>query len=107
MNRQELINLVQKIVADAKELCDKHTSEKSAPVNYACVFSKSVEEFEMLLPFAQELGSVVEETKMGPVFQIMPINTVAGPLELLKIRKPDSKRPERGDADFTVSNYAQ
>ena len=24
---------------------------------------------------------------------------------MLKIRRPDPKRPERGDADFTVSDY--
>jgi len=107
MNREELISLVQMIVAEAKELSDKHTTEKSAPVNYACVFSQSSEEFETLLPLAHVLGSVVEDTKMGPVFQIKPIDTVAGKLELLKIRKPDQKRVERGDADFTVTNYSE
>lgn len=44
---------------------------------------------------------------MGPVFLIEPILTVAGPLRLLKIRKPDSKRPEIGDADFTLDNCDQ
>ena len=33
------------------------------------------------------------------------MKTVAGLLKLLKIRHPDSTRPERGDADFTVTNF--
>jgi hypothetical protein len=31
--------------------------------------------------------------------------TTAGRLQLLKLRAPDKSRRERGDADFTVSNY--
>lgn len=42
---------------------------------------------------------------MGPVFHITPIATAAGDLELLKIRRPDPKREEMGDADFTLSDY--
>jgi hypothetical protein len=44
---------------------------------------------------------------MGPVFHIAPLSTVAGALRLLKIRRPDSKRPEKGDADFTVTDYGK
>jgi len=58
-----------------------------------------------MVEVAHQLGSVVQETPTGPVFQIKPISTVAGALRLLKIRRPDPKRPERGDADFTVTNY--
>jgi len=44
---------------------------------------------------------------MGPVYHIQPIKTVSGNLKLLKIRKPDSTKPELGDADFTVGNYSE
>jgi hypothetical protein len=50
---------------------------------------------------------VVEETSTGPLFHIQPLNTIAGKLRLLKIRKPDTTRLELGDADFTVSNYPE
>lgn len=30
---------------------------------------------------------------------------MSGTLPLLKIRQPDPTRPERGDADFTLSDY--
>lgn len=55
----------------------------------------------------QNIGNVIKETPTGPLFHITPLNTVAGKLQLLKIRKPDATRPELGDADFTVTNYAE
>jgi hypothetical protein len=33
------------------------------------------------------------------------ITTPAGILRVLKIRKPDPTRTERGDADFSINNY--
>jgi hypothetical protein len=42
---------------------------------------------------------------MGPVFKVEAISTKAGDLRILKIRKPDLNRKERGDADFTLTNY--
>lgn len=97
--------LIQNIVKNAKDLKDKYTDQKNAPVNYACIFCQSKEEEENFLKLAHKLGTVIQETKAGPVFQISPLDTIAGKLQLLKIRKPDSTRPERGDADFTVSDY--
>jgi hypothetical protein len=44
---------------------------------------------------------------MGPIFLLNPIDTVAGKLKLLKIRKPDERRNELGDADFTIDDYSQ
>jgi len=52
-------------------------------------------------------GKIIEETLTGPLFHIQPLETIAGKLQLLKIRKPDVTRPELGDADFTISNYAE
>lgn len=96
---------VQKIVGDACALKNTHTSEQDAPVNYACVFAQSDYEYEALLEEIQKLGKVVKDTKMGPVFLVEPIETVAGPVRLVKIRKPDPQHTERGDADFTVADY--
>ncbi|OGN28169.1 MAG: hypothetical protein A3A33_02330 [Candidatus Yanofskybacteria bacterium RIFCSPLOWO2_01_FULL_49_25] len=107
MKHSEFVKMVQDIVKEAHELCDKHTTEKTAPVNYACIFAQSEEEYDTLLACAQELGTIVQEKASGLVFQIRPLDTVAGKLEVLKIRKPDAKRPEQGDADFTVSDYVE
>jgi hypothetical protein len=105
MTIDQLKKLVQEIVEDASRLCAARTSEGSAPVNYACVFAQSEIEYEELVNLARQLGPVVRETAMGPVFHTAPLETVAGNLELLKIRRPDPKRKERGDADFTVADY--
>ncbi len=100
-------NLVKEIVAQANSFKNTLVKE-NVPVNYACIFSQSEEEFKMLLEATLQLGGkVVIKTQAGPVFQIDPLLTIAGNLQLLKIRKPDPKRPERGDADFTLQNYDQ
>jgi pimeloyl-ACP methyl ester carboxylesterase len=105
METSELETLVKEIVRRAKELKDRHTEERSAPVNYACVFCHSEEEYDDLVEAANRIGKVVDNTPTGPLFHIKPIDTVAGSLKLLKVRMPDETRPERGDADFTVQDY--
>ena len=105
MRTDELKELTRAIVAEARRLSAKHTTEPDAPVNYACIFAQNSEEYYSLIAAAKELGTVIDDTAMGPIFQIAPLSTEAGTLRLLKIRRPDPKRPERGDADFTVANY--
>lgn len=105
MNINELKQFVKEIVKKANDLKNKHTSEEEAPVNYACVFCQSEEQYNNLLKITSTIGKIIKETPTGPLFQIKPLNTVAGELKLLKIRKPDPTRKELGDADFTVSDY--
>jgi hypothetical protein len=105
MKVDELKTLIREIVAESRRLSAAHTPEQQAPVNYACVFTQSTAEYEEMVNVARQLGPVAQETPTGPVFYIAPLSTVAGTLRLLKIRRPDPKRPERGDADFTVADY--
>ena len=107
MDVKNLKSMIQKIVEQACVLKDKHTNQKNAHVNYACIFSQSEKEYKELIEISGKIGKVVEEMVSGLLFQIKPLNTVAGTLQLLKIRIPDVTRPERGDADFTVSNYPE
>ncbi len=99
-------DLVREIVREAQALKDARTSETRARVNYACIFAQSSREFAELLRHADNLGEPVQETATGPIYQIPPLDTSAGPLQLLKIRTPDVTHFDRGDADFTVSDYA-
>lgn len=105
MTTKELEKLAQNIVAASKCLSESYTHERNVPVNYVAVFTHSEDEYAELTDCAKEMGNVVQETATGPVFLIAPISTVAGTLKILKIRRPDPKRPERGDADFTLSDY--
>ncbi len=106
MNTKYLKTIVQEIVEHACALKNKHTDEKNAYVNYACIFSQNKEEYEKVIEVARNIGTVIKETSTGLLFHIRPIDTVSGKLKLLKIRLPDSTRPEKGDADFTVSDYS-
>lgn len=107
MTPEDLQHLTQDIVQRAVDLCRQHNIESSARVNYACIFTQSDAERAAMLAAAHQLGDVIVETPSGPIFCFpQPLPTVAGPLRLLKIRKPDPLRPERGDADFTLRDYA-
>lgn len=105
MKDGDLIELVKNIVSQAKSLKDRHTAELDAPVNYACVFARTDCEYEELTAAVQRVGKVVKETKSGLLYHIKDLETVGGKLRILKIRIPDPTKPERGDADFTVSDY--
>jgi len=102
MNYQRII---QDTVKQASVLKGKHTTEKDAPVNYVCIFTQSDKEYQELDVQVAKTGKVIKETKMGNVYQVDPMQTVAGKLQIVKIRKPDPERLEWGDADFTVSDY--
>ena len=105
MKTDELKELVKNIVEQATALKDKHIEHKDAPVNYACIFSQSQEEYEELLEAANKIGEIIKDTPTGPLFHIEPLQTIAGALKLLKIRRHDPTRPENGDADFTISDF--
>ncbi len=104
MDTNDLKELVKDIVAKADEMKQRLVREPT-PVNYACIFCQSDDEYILFLKLAKQLGTVVQETAAGPVFYIEALPTVAGNVRLLKIRRPDFTRLERGDADFTLSNY--
>src|ERR1035441_2513557 len=102
MTLNDLQVIAQSIVAQARVLSDKHTSERNAPVNYACIFTQSNFEYEEMLSLARQLGNVAEETAMGPVFSITPIPTEAGGLHLPKIRRTPPHQPAPRDDDCTT-----
>ena len=105
MKTKEIKKLIREIVEQAVDLKNKHTAENDAPVNYAAIFAQSQPEYNELLEVVKEFGSVIKETSTGPLFKINLIATPAGRLQLLKIRQPNKTRPERGDADFTLTDY--
>lgn len=105
MTVDDIKKLVREIIKQSQQLSKKHTSGQKMPVNYACIFTHTAEEYEKFIEATKQIGKILQETETGPIFYITPLSTAAGILKLLKIRRPDSKRPERGDADFTVADY--
>jgi len=103
----ELQQIVQEIVREATELKNKYTDAINARVNYACIFSYSEQEFKSLVNLAKENGKIVKETSAGPIFRIPTLSTVSGSLKLLKIRKPDKSKHQKGYADFTIKDFSK
>ncbi len=105
---QTIFEILDFIVPRALELSKLYTVDEQLPINYACIFCQNDSEFEEFNKQAGDVGSVVEQTPTGPLYKFnKSLETVAGPLWLLKIRKPNSERQERGDADFTLKNYKE
>lgn len=105
MTDDTILRLLAKIVSDATILAGKHIPDFAFPVNYACIFAQTDDEYAEYCQPIQSLGSVVKQTPTGDLYRIEPLSTVAGNLQLVKIRIPDSSRPEQGDAAFTVQNF--
>jgi hypothetical protein len=100
-----LVTTINYIVSRSTELKNTFTDASSAPVEFSCIFCQNEEEYKDFTLSIEALGEVVERTPSGFTYLLKnPVNTIAGPLRLVKIRKPDIQRPERGDADFNT-NY--
>lgn len=99
----KLTTTVTYIVTRSAELRNTYTNAVTAPIEFACIFCRSEEDYLEFTREIETLGRIVETTTSGYTYLLdKPIVTAAGPLRLVKIRKPDSLRSERGDADFNT-----
>ena len=99
----DLITIVNYIVRRSNQLKNKLTGIQDAPVEFVCIFCQNEEEYGEFTNSCQKLGKIVQDTPSGFTYLLeKPIKTEAGFLKLLKIRKPDPERKERGDADFNT-----
>lgn len=97
--------LVNNIVRNTQILKDKYTDQKNVPVYYVCIFCQTEDEYKNFIKEACKIGKKIEERSNSLLFRITPIETSAGKLEILRVRQPDKKFIERGDADFVVKDY--
>lgn len=98
-----LVTTITYIVTRSTELKNKFTDATRAPVEFACIFCQNEEEYTKFTNEIETLGKIVERTPSGFTYLLVkPIKTIAGPLRLVKIRKSDPQRPEKGDADFNT-----
>lgn len=102
-----LITTINYIVGRSTELKNKFIDKDSSAIEFACIFCQNEKEFRDFTNSIEKYGRIVERTKSGfTYFLDNPIETIAGPLRLVKIRKPDPKFSQRGDADFNT-NYKE
>lgn len=96
-----LISIISYIVTRSVELKNKYTYEVGAKVEFCDIFSRDNNEYLKLTGAINKIGKIVYSAPTGHIYSLKePINTVAGKLRLVKIRKPDNKFRFRGDADF-------
>jgi hypothetical protein len=108
IDRADLVYaLINDIVDRTASLNRRHLPDEALSVNYAAVFCQTSEEYSKLIEAMRSLGEIVSDTSTGPLFKFHEaLQTTAGPLWLVKVRQVDPTRPQRGDADFTVNDYA-
>jgi len=100
---KKLITTINYIVSHSTKLKDRYTSASTASIEFACIFCQNEEEYKEFTKSIETLGKIIEKTQSGFTYLLdKPLETTAGPLRLVKIRKPDLDRPERGDADFNT-----
>jgi ATP-dependent Lon protease len=110
MDKNSLVQLVKYIVEQGVKAIRSNTVEKQFTIDYVAIFSKNEEEFESLLKVGETIGEEIDKemAKTGKTFLLNEkIETIAGELSFVKIRKPDPTRPQRGAPDFKVQNYQQ
>ncbi len=100
--------IIDYIVNQGLSTIDRNCKDEKVILDYVSIFSRNNDEYNKFLLKAQVLGREVDRqtAKTGHTFVLKKlIMTQAGPLKLLKIRKSDPTRPQRGAPDFKVSNY--
>ncbi|OGC81730.1 MAG: hypothetical protein A2W07_06370 [candidate division Zixibacteria bacterium RBG_16_43_9] len=108
MTRQDLVKIVNYIVHQAQQAILENTDETDLPLDYMGIFTKDDTEFADLERLLMTLGTPGDKTATatGSTYLLKePLDTAAGPLKVLKVRKPDHTRPQRGAPDFRVRNY--
>jgi len=108
MDKLEINEIVNYLVKQGLSAIKENTTEENMLIDYVAIFSKDDNEYKNLQAAACTLGPEIdkETSKTGSTYFLKnPINTDGGFLKLLKIRKPDKTRPQRGAPDFKIKDY--
>ena len=106
MNLDSLIKLTDTIVNECEKLKTKYINTVFE-IDYICIFSHSDGEYKNLLDISNKIGDIVDPTPTGPVFAIK--NTLGKKFhdsKFLKIRLPDSTRPQKGYVDYNSEYFS-
>lgn len=108
MTKEELEIIVVYIVNQGLRAIKENTSEKELPLDYMGIFAEDDSEFKEINELLKTLGTPGDKTATASgITYILKKSfiTPAGPLKVLKIRKPDLTRTQRGAPDFRINNY--
>lgn len=99
-----LLDAVRYTAFKTSELCKKVIG-KPLPVHSLTIFSHTDAEFEPLKELLSTMGAPYNENNGPRVILHEPIIVADNTITHLRIRKPDSERPQVGCNDFDVENY--
>ena len=109
MQKSDLGRIVSYIVAQGLSAIKKYLPDEEFVLDYLDIFPKSEEELGHLSGVAETIGQEINKElalKKGRTFLLSePIRFSSGDLHLIKIRKYDPTRPQRGAPDFVIKNY--
>ena len=101
----ELEQTIEQIVEQSEKLRRQYVAEIPARLDFACIFCHDNEEYAEFSKQAVAVGQSVQDTPSGYTYLLRkPLLTIVGSLRLVKIRKPDASRHERGDTDFDMAS---
>lgn len=102
----ELIQAVTYIANRSESLAQKVIGRK-LPITSLTVFSHFEEEFKELKKIIAGLGTSYNENNGPRVKLYSPIIASGNKIEYLRIRKPDSERPQVGCNDYDITSYKE
>lgn len=105
---QELEQIIEYLVSQGVLALEENTDERDFSIDYVAVFARDDDEFNDLILQIESFGTEVDKemSATGVTFKLdKSLETSAGKLDLIKIRKPDKTRPQRGAPDFKVNRY--
>jgi hypothetical protein len=108
MHHWKFEKIIKHIVEHGIEAINANTDEFPVTLDYLAIFAEDEAEYQDMMEYTQEFGEIVDKHKAKSGKTILlknPIKTEAGPLKVLKIRRPDPTRPQRGAPDFKVGEY--
>jgi hypothetical protein len=104
-SREELIETVKYVASETSRMAEKVLG-KTFPIKSLTVFSHSPEDFESLCKMLEGLGKPYDNNN-GPRIELYdPIEIGGNRITHLRIRKPDSERPQVGCNDFETDYVA-
>lgn len=108
MTSQQCLDILAYIIKQGLSTITSCTSETQPRVDFVNIFSHDDGEFDELLTCLKDLAepTTTHTEGTGITFYFPdPLSTTAGPLQWVRLRKPDPRRPQRGGLDFKVENY--
>jgi len=104
-NREELVEKV-KYVAEQTSKLTINIVGVDFSIHSLTIFSHEEKEFENLKNILFEIGEPFNENNGPRVVLNSPINTGKNKITHLRIRKPDTERPQVGCNDFDTDYYS-